>query len=295
MLEIRRLVSCPLEAVLEVWNRGFEGYYVNVRQTADTFVNRMAMEGLSPDLSVVAFVDGKPAGLVLNGIRVIDGQKVAWNGGTAVVPAFRRNGAGRALIQASLDIYRENGVQVATLEAFRQNEPAISLYRRMGYEVVDELLFLQCGEAFAAEPFAPRGDGAYEIRHGTAHDIRSLPFYRTDGPWQTQWQSARDGESLIAVDSASGEPVGCALFRRVYDADGALASIALLQCEAQPGRSDESEILRALLRRAFTPWERACRRTTFNLPASRKRLIDVLAEEGFTPSVTQVWMKRPMV
>ncbi|MGH9881544.1 MAG: GNAT family N-acetyltransferase, partial [Pyrinomonadaceae bacterium] len=46
--------------------------------------------------SFIAFVEGKPVGFLLNGIRNNSGGKFAWNGGTAVVPAFRGKGVGRS-------------------------------------------------------------------------------------------------------------------------------------------------------------------------------------------------------
>ena len=42
----------------------------------------LSWEGLSPRLSVVAFKNNEPVGIVKNGIREIDGKKVAWNCGT---------------------------------------------------------------------------------------------------------------------------------------------------------------------------------------------------------------------
>jgi hypothetical protein len=62
---------------VEAWNKGFEGYYFDMATTPEAFKKRGEQEGLSPDLSVVAFESGKPVGIVRNGLREINGKKVA--------------------------------------------------------------------------------------------------------------------------------------------------------------------------------------------------------------------------
>src|SRR4051812_32013581 len=106
MLEIKRLTECTYDQALTAWNTGFEGYFVNLNMTHEMFLKRFPMEDLKPSLSVAAFYDGEPAGLIVNGIRTVNGTKIAWNGGTAVATKFRKQGVGRALINATLDIYK---------------------------------------------------------------------------------------------------------------------------------------------------------------------------------------------
>jgi hypothetical protein len=251
------------------------------------------MEGLSPSLSVVAFVDGEAAGLVLSGVRTIDGKKVAWNGGTGVAAAYRRQGVGRELMRAALQLYREAGVDIATLEAVSENEKAIALYQQLGYRIVDKLLFLQHTGAFPHNPFLSGEKAPYQLRKGIPQDVRFLPFYQRMAPWQTQWAGIRDGESLLIQDQ-SGETVGYALYKRTFDEAGKLASIVLLQCAAAPGRQDGDEIVRFALGNLFAPFDVACKRTTFNLPAANERIGRMLREAGFTLSVEQVYMIREM-
>ncbi len=50
------------------------------------------MEGLSAELSIIAFQDEQPVGIALSGLRTIDGKKVAWNGGTGVAVPLRSQG-----------------------------------------------------------------------------------------------------------------------------------------------------------------------------------------------------------
>lgn len=149
-ITIKRLYECSLEQVLQAWNEGFEGYFTDATMNVEMFTRRMVLDGLSPRLSLVAFVDGEPAGVVLNGVRMARGKKISTNSGTGVATRFRGTGVSRALLDAMLDVYREEGVEIATLEAITQNERAIALYEKYGYAITGHVTFLQHGEALWA-------------------------------------------------------------------------------------------------------------------------------------------------
>ncbi|WP_246009520.1 GNAT family N-acetyltransferase [Brevibacillus fluminis] len=291
MVTIKKLSECTFLQAVEAWNKGFEGYFFDATTTVDRFITRFAYEGLSSDLSIVAFHDDQPVGLILSGVRTIDGKKVAWNGGTGVASAYRKQGVGREMMKALMALYEEAGIDVAILEAFRQNEKAIALYQQMGYEIIDQLLFLQNTEAFETNPFADAKKLPFTVKHGIPQDVRHLSFSDTLHPWQTQWQGVRDGESLIVLN-ADGQEVGYAIYKRSFDESGKPLQVSLLQCEVRPGHVQADDIVRLALSHAFAPWDVACKRTTFNLPASKERVVQSLASAGFTPSMEQVYMRK---
>jgi len=291
VIEILRLSDCTWKEAVGVWNEGFQDYFADVKMDADAFTARLVREGLSPELSVMAFHDGRPAGILLSGIRLIGGKRVAWNGGTAVVPRTRRLGVGQALVEAALGIYRENRADIATLEAIRQNKRAIALYKRMGYQTVDRLGVYRCAGPLP-DGFFRGGDGeSYTVRRGRPQEAARLPFYRLTAPWQTHWQSLVGGESLIAFDSG-GNAAGYALCRRAYDPAGNLTGITLFQCEAAPGRGDREAVTGFLLGEAFAPLHLPVRRTAFNLPLSNRAVSGLLERAGFSLELEQVHMIR---
>ena len=73
--------------------------------------------------------------------RVV-GYMVAWViapvecqvGSIAVLPEFRRRGLGRQLLEILLAACRETGTRDTYLEVRVSNEPAIALYRSLGFE-----------------------------------------------------------------------------------------------------------------------------------------------------------------
>jgi len=287
--EIKPLKACSFATALQAWNEGFQGYFVDMTLSLDGFITRLHNEGLSVEHSLVAFCDGKPTGLLLNGIRVIDGKKIAWNGGTGVIPEFRGHGVAKALMRSTLDLYRKQGVQVACLEAITENQKAISLYKQFGYEVVDRLVFWQHDGLLDSRSFA-RGE-RYAAKTVTPSYVGKLSFYRSKVPWQGLWQSVYQnrGEALIVSD-ASGREVGYALYRRKLDEQGRVTSIALCQCVASPELTDKEAVISCALKHLFAPFDLECRRTTYNLSNSNETVLRLLGECGFTPSLEQVHM-----
>lgn len=54
----------------------------------------------------------------------------------ATAPEFRRRGYGRALMEACEEKGRSRGAVLSTLEVRKSNDPAIALYRSLGYRQV---------------------------------------------------------------------------------------------------------------------------------------------------------------
>src|SRR6185295_9393834 len=116
MLEFRRMSTCSFQTAVEVWNEGFQGYAIDLTLSLDSFLSRLTANGISPDHSFVAFNEGAPVGFVLTALRTEGDLKLAWNGGTGVIPAMRGKGVGKALIDAAIELYETELVDVALLE-----------------------------------------------------------------------------------------------------------------------------------------------------------------------------------
>ncbi|HXD30523.1 MAG TPA: GNAT family N-acetyltransferase [Pyrinomonadaceae bacterium] len=287
--EIKLLSECSLADALLAWNEGFKGYFVDMTMSLDDYVSRLHYLFVSPELSLIAFHAGRPVGFLLNGIRVNNGKTVAWNGGTGVSPDLRGAGIGKALVQAALELYRKKEVEVATLEAVSTNERAINLYKSLGYEVVDRLIFLQRD----GEVDFPKATQGYSVRASTPHEVGVLDFYDESTPWQTQWQTLtrNNGEALI-VSASDGVEVGYALYRKQLDAQGSLIGIAMHQCRVRAGLGvDEAEAVAiCALRQVYSPLEVDCHRTTNNFSSSQARILGILESAGFTTFIEQAHM-----
>ena len=290
-VELKPMNTCSFQTALDVWNEGFQEYFVDLTLSLDKFLARVTSERLSPELSFIAFVAEKPVGLLLNGIRANGVTKSAWNGGTGVIPSYRGKGIGRALVNASIELYEEQGIEVATLEALRGNESAIKLYTNCGYSIVEELTFLDAGDSVHSFDLKP----GFTVRQVSLSSVGALSFYPELSAWQTQWQSllSSNGEAIIVSDD-SGGAVGYALYKKRYDADGTLANVALCQCEVAPDRDDAEHIAASALQRAFFFEPGSYRRSTHNFRKSNQLVVRMLSDAGFTTFIEQVHMIKSM-
>lgn len=220
---IKRLNECSIDEIVDVWNRGFEGYFVPIKMTAEAFFQRAVNEGISLDKSIIAFDGDASAGIVLNGFRTVGGKKISWNGGTGVATEYRGKGVSTFLMEEILKIYREENVEMATLEAIKENERAIRLYQKYGYEITDTLVYIS---------------GNLELGNGREiqtvnirpEQLSQYSFYKSSEPWQCQWQSVKQGEAQVYYDTDQN-PLGYSIFKRTWKADGGLDKVFLFQVE----------------------------------------------------------------
>lgn len=193
--------SLPLAELAELFTAGYENYFVPVHVDEPTLAFMVGAWDLDLDRSRVAVGDDGPVGFANLGVR---GER-GWIGGLGVRVSARRSGAGRALMEAVL----EHAPPSVTLEVIEQNEPAIALYRSLGFE---QTRFL---EVWALTDPAPAVDGVVEA------DARPLG---QDGlPWQRQDRSLSDGFERLETDG------GAAVFR----VNGPRVSILQLQAEGE--------------------------------------------------------------
>ena len=106
----------------ELFTRGYEGYFVPMHVDEPTLRSMVDMWDIDLSKSRVA-PDAGLANLAIRGDR-------GWIGGIAVLPGERRNGVGRALMEAVLEL----APPTVLLEVIEANEPAIKLYESLGFE-----------------------------------------------------------------------------------------------------------------------------------------------------------------
>lgn len=276
-MEIKKLSDCTLQEIVTAWNRGFTGYLVQLEMNETTFVTRLVSEGLSPEHSIVAFVNNEPAGIIVNGFRTIDGKRMAWNGGTGIAPEFRGKGLIKQMMNETMAIYERQGIDIALLEAIKENAVAINLYKNYGYDVSDELVFLS-GEMLVGNPL--------EYKVYRPEQLPYLPFYEEPTVWQCQSQSVKQGEAYVFEQD--GAILGYIVFRRVWDEQGTLARVILYQLKlvARTPLECISQMLATIAQRVLpvvgVNLLKSCPETKY------------LMDNGFIITTEQVLMKKMM-
>ncbi len=243
-LELRSAAELSDDELAELFTASYEGYLVPMAVDAGAIRFLTETFDLDRAASRIALRDGARIGLANLGIRGRD----AWIGGVGVVPAERRAGVGRALMEAVHEEARSRGVERVWLEVIVENVGAIALYERLGYEHVRDLevwsLLGRSGEAPEAdvhrahawvrehrserEPWqradeslarvaSPRGllvEGAAAVVQLAGARVQVVQVAGDDGPLEALLAGASVlGETLGILNLPSGDPAGAALGR----------------------------------------------------------------------------------
>jgi GNAT superfamily N-acetyltransferase len=163
------------EQLAALMTAGYEGYFVPMHIDAAAF--RYIVETWDIDLARSRVVEG--AGICNLAVRGDRG----WIGGIGVVPAARRGGIGRTLMEAVL----AEAPPVVTLEVLEQNEPAIRLYESLGFERTRVLEVWSLKEPPLVE----------------ARSVEPAPLGQQDLPWQRDDASLPTGYERIDVDGGA--------------------------------------------------------------------------------------------
>lgn len=289
VLVIKRFSELSFNEAISLWNESWKHYFSDMTMDLNRFLQKVTGEGISLENSVAAVYEGRLAGFVLNSFRTINGKQYVWNGGTAIAPDFRGMGIGKKLISVCLEIYEEQNVNIARLEAIKENETAIKLYKKMGYQTFEELAFMQ----HEGEMSVIKGLGSnITVNEADMQKIKSLSFFEPLTAWQTQFPSLKDFSCAMAMDGE--KTVGYAVYKKGFKETGELAGIVLYQCAIDPEYYLEEEATANLINYSFAPEEGAVRRLTMNVPKKNDALNRLLNEAGFTKFVEQVHMERPI-
>ncbi|QHE53911.1 GNAT family N-acetyltransferase [Pontibacillus sp. HMF3514] len=280
MIHVKQLEYCALNEVIEAWNEGFKGYVADLHMDMDAFLKRTVQEKLSPRYSHVAFDDEKPIGILVSGIKERGGLRTSWNGGTGVHPDYRDQGVGHKLVEASLKLYEQEDVELATLEAVSDNDSAIHLYEKHGYVVEDHLSILQQ---------AGQIHSSVEIRllekQVSPERLVTLAWYPVKLPWQSHEDQA--GELYIRGFYKGEELIGYTVQKK-QEENGELTSIAVYQLELNPVYQDDESLIQAFLNQALYA-DKNIKRTNINLRHSNP-MHDLVLSLGFQEVFKQVWM-----
>lgn len=175
-----------------IFNAGYEGYFTpfTLDEAAFRSMSRLWDDDLAA--SRVAVVDGEPAGICKLAIRGDRG----WIAGIGVSPAHRGKGLGEELMHGVLAEARDRGIREVWLEVLVQNEPAIRLYEKLGFEQVRDLEVWSLDQLAALSDYRP-ADVA------TVHE-RIRRERREREPWQRADETVANLENIEALESDRG-------------------------------------------------------------------------------------------
>jgi GNAT superfamily N-acetyltransferase len=191
--------------LLEAFNAGFSDYLVPLQLDEDGLRTHVHENDIALDRSPVAVVDGGPVAFALLGVRGRD----AWIGGMATVPADRRTGLARRMLDAAIDSAAAAGCATVWLEVVDRNAAAVALYRARGFAAGRDLGVWSLPAA--------GGAGAREVDEREAQDWIAAhreerePWQRADGTLDRLREAGAALRGLLL--ERSGEIAGAVVCR----------------------------------------------------------------------------------
>lgn len=125
-MQIRSLGGVGWDELAPAFNQAFSDYSVAMAMTAESLANMQVRRGYVGEASFGAYEGSRLVGFALT---CLDGGR-AYNSGTGVVPAFRRTGIARQLVET---VIARVPAQAYVLEVLEDNTRAAALYASVGF------------------------------------------------------------------------------------------------------------------------------------------------------------------
>jgi len=139
-MEIRNLKNVPLSEVVNCITESFADYFVPMPDDPAYWEQRFRAARVDFELSFGIFDEtGRLKGFIINGIDELNGIKTAFNSGTGVTSDVRGLKLVDKLYGHAIPLFREKGIRQCMLEVILQNERAIHVYKRIGFNLSRKL------------------------------------------------------------------------------------------------------------------------------------------------------------
>jgi len=140
-----KIITCnevPFDDVFEAFSGGFSDYMIQFEMAKDQFKSHFfGPEANKLIFSYIAYVDEKPAGLILGGCKNFDGVLTLRCGTMCVVPEYRGQGLARKLLEKHEKLALDLECKNLFLECINGNDRAFHFYLTSGYKVVYQLKY----------------------------------------------------------------------------------------------------------------------------------------------------------
>jgi ribosomal protein S18 acetylase RimI-like enzyme len=199
----------PLADLVQYLNQGFEDYFVPIQFNTSTFLNMIRRDGIDLTGSQVLMVDNQPCGIALIARRGWTSRLAAMG----IAKRMRGKGAGSWFMNELIKEARQRDDREMVLEVIEQNESAVKLYQKSGFEIVRRLI-----------GFTHKGKNVQKREKADFHemDLREmgrliLQHGLSDLPWQLSGESValmnppacayRCGQAYIVISNPTVEHV----------------------------------------------------------------------------------------
>jgi len=232
MESIKSLDTVNFKSIYSSFQEAFSDYEVQVN--AEELRIMLSRRGFDPSLSFGLFEDNKLTSFILNGIGEFNGIKTAYDAGTGTLKDSRGKGYASRIFNYSLPFLKHSDVKQYLLEVLQHNDNAVSVYRKLGFEVSREFNYFIQQASLVNIPVKILPSG-YEVREISSRKLGDMEDFSDFNPsWQNGyeaiWRRIEDFRLFVAFNDT--KPVGYCIFEPV---SGDVTQIAVARAHRRIG------------------------------------------------------------
>ena len=201
----------PVAELVNLLNRGFEDYVIPIQFTNSMFLNMLQKDGIDLSDSRVLLAAQNPSGIALIASRAA--RHTSRLAAMGIAKEIRGKGAGSWFMKELIAEACNREDREMVLEVIEQNDPAVKLYRKYGFESVRRLV----GYTYKDKKMGETQKG--NLKEFDLHEMGKLisQYGLSDLPWQLSGDSVtqinpsplayRDGQAYVLISNPEAEHI----------------------------------------------------------------------------------------
>lgn len=137
-MTVKHLGNTDFSVIMECFLLAFENYFVKMPTDYNYYKQRWKAAKVNFNLSYGMFDDDKLVGFIINAIDERQGDKIAYNTGTGVIPDYRGRKIVKSIYDYAIPELLKNGITKCLLEVITENYKAIKSYKGIGFKICKE-------------------------------------------------------------------------------------------------------------------------------------------------------------
>lgn len=198
---IKTASDSSISELVDIVNRGFEGYFVPIQLNVTSFLNMVRKDDVDLTISRLLLADEQVVGIALLARRGWTSRVAAMG----IASEGRGKGAGSWLMDKLIQEACERGEREIVLEVIEQNEPAVHLYEKYGFEIMRRLVGFIRKDAKETEPGELQEidirDAARLISQHGLHDLPWQLSAETIAQLNPPSRAYQSGEACIVISN----------------------------------------------------------------------------------------------
>ena len=190
------LTNEDLPELTKIFNLAFSDYSLDVNfsdKQLEIFFQERQVD-LKRSLGVTA--NGEMIGFTFNGFGLWNNLETVYDACTGVVPDFRRQGIAENMFEFMIPQFQKQEIKQYLLEVITENEKALKLYDKLGFERTRKVSFLKAEKIFKGNLQLPKNLKISQVKEPDWNRLRLF------GDGKPTWQT-----TIAAIEATKFEKV----------------------------------------------------------------------------------------